>query len=246
MVVLPPARRKFSLPFLDSHIETPTATTFRFSTQGSGFAFESNQAIRLQLSGINDPWGPARVFSLSSSPTETEAIGITSKMTGSPFKEGLKNLSPGDLVDVFGPLGDLLYDPTRPTIMIAGGIGITPFRGMIRFAVDTGAKEPIVLLYSARTPEEFTFRSELDSLSKRHTHLSIHYTVTRPEEAGTRWRGRVGRIDEPMIREAARSLDQPNYLVVGLPELVESTVGMLGSRLGIPEDRINWEPFRGY
>jgi glycine betaine catabolism B len=242
----PPARRRFSLPFVDSRIETPTAMTFRFSTRGSGFAFRSNQAIRLQLSGIDDPWGPTRLFSLSSSPTETDAIGITSKMTGSPFKEGLKRLRPGDLVDVFGPLGDLLYDPTRPTIMIAGGIGITPFRGMIRFAADTGAKEPIVLLYSARTPEEFTFRAELDSLSKRHSPLGIHYTVTRPEEAESRWRGRVGRIDEPMIREAARPLDHPNYLVVGLPEMVESTVGMLEGRLGIPEDCINWEPFRGY
>jgi ferredoxin-NADP reductase len=246
MISPPPPRQRFSLPFLDSRAETPTAMTFRFSTRGSGFEFRSNQAIRLQLTGIHDPWGSARLFSLSSSPTETEAISITAKMTGSPFKDGLKRLRPAGHVEVVGPLGDLIYDPTRPTLMIAGGIGITPFRGMIRFAVDTGAKEPIVLLYSARTPEEFAFRSELDSLARLHPDLRIHYTVTRPDEGGTRWRGRVGRIDEPMIRDAVGSLDRPNYLVVGLPEMVESTVRMLEGRLGIPEDRINWEPFRGY
>lgn len=244
--LLPPARARYVLPLLDRRPETPTAWTFRFSTGASGLRFRSNQAVRLQLPGVADPWGPSRLFSLSSSPTETEAIAVTCKMTGTPFKEALKALKPGDVAEVFGPLGDLIYDPTKPTVMIAGGIGITPFRGMIRYAVDTGSRTPIVLLYGARTPEEFAFKSELDTWARHHGHLDIHYTVTRPQESAAPWKGRTGRIDEEMIRQGSSGLDTPNYLVVGLPEMVEGTIEILQRKLGVPEDRINWEPFRGY
>ncbi|HZY70205.1 MAG TPA: FAD-dependent oxidoreductase [Thermoplasmata archaeon] len=243
--VLPTARRRFLLPFLDQRIETPTTATFRFDRTSSGYEFRSNQAIRLGLR-VDDPWGPYRLFSLSSSPTETDWISVTCKLTGTPFKQALRGLRRGDTAEVIGPLGDLVYDPSRPTIMIAGGIGVTPFRGMIRFAVDSGFDQPIRLLYSARVPEEFAFREELDAMSGAHPDLGIVYSVTRPGTSRTPWTGRTGRIGEAAIREAAEPLDEPNFLVVGLPEMVSETVTLLGSRMAVPEERINWEPFRGF
>jgi ferredoxin-NADP reductase len=140
----------------------------------------------------------------------------------------------------------MLYNPGLPAVMIAGGIGISPFRGMIKFALDSGFDEPIVLAYSARTPEEFAFRAELDSIAQRLKNLKVLYTVTRPKESKLSWKGRVGRIDEQFIREAAAGLENPNFYVAGLPEMVESTLGILQSRLGLPEERLWWEPFRGY
>lgn len=237
--------RRFTLPFLDQTPETPTSATFRFSLAGSGFRYRSNQAVLLGLP-VNDPWGPYRLFSLSSSPTEREWIAVTAKITDTPFKAGLKALRPGDVAEVIGPLGDLIYDPVRPTVMIAGGIGITPFRGMIRYAVDTGARSPIRLLYSARTPEELAFRTELDALAEAHPDLTVRYSITRPEESGRPWDGPRGRVGAPVIREAADALERPNFLVVGLPEMVAETVQLLEGPMGVPDDRVNWEPFRGY
>ncbi|HEV8594861.1 MAG TPA: hypothetical protein VGR51_04955, partial [Thermoplasmata archaeon] len=98
----------FALPFRDATRETPTTRTVRFSIRGTGFRYRPNQFISLGLPGVEDPWGPFRRFSLSSRPTETEAIAITSKMTGSPFKERLRSLAPGDLVQVRGPMGDFI------------------------------------------------------------------------------------------------------------------------------------------
>jgi ferredoxin-NADP reductase len=244
--VISTGRGGYEFPFIGSRIETPTSMTFRFSTKGSGFQFRSNQAVRLHLPGVQDPWGPARLFSLSSSPTEGDEIAVTVKMTGSPFKEGLRNLRPGDRAQFFGPLGDLIYDPSVPAVMIAGGIGITPFRGMIRYALDTGATEPIALIYSARTPEELAFRSELDGMAARHKAVTIHYTITRPDETRIAWTGRVGRVDEQLIRDASAGLANPNYYFAGLPEMIDSTMEILRSRWGLPEERLWWEPFRGY
>ena len=237
--------RRFALPFRDQSPETPTSATFRFSLADSGFRYRSNQAIRLGIP-VNDPWGPYRHFSLSSSPTEREWIAVTAKITDTPFKAALKALHPGDVAEVIGPLGDLIYDPTRPTVMIAGGIGVTPFRGMIRYAVDTGARSPIRLLYSARTPEELAFRAELDAMAALHPDLTIRYSITRPTESAQPWDGPRGRIGAPEIREVADALDRPNFLVVGLPEMVAETVNLLEGTMGVPDDRVNWEPFRGY
>src|SRR5579863_8795069 len=127
------------MPLLESRRESPTAMTFRFSTTGSGFEYRSNQAIRLALPGVDDPWGAVRAFSLSSSPTETGYLSVTCKITDTPFKQALARMEPGAPAEVYGPLGSFLLDLNRPSIFLAGGIGITPFRGMLRFATDTHA-----------------------------------------------------------------------------------------------------------
>ena len=241
-----PIPRRYEFPFLDRRQETPTAITVRFSTEGTEFQYLSNQAIRLVLPEVSDPYGPARTFSLSSSPSEPGLIAVTTKMTGSPYKEALSRLRPGDRVTVLGPVGDLLFNPRRPAVFVAGGIGVTPFRGMLRFAVDTGATQPIRMLYSARVPEEFAFREELDALAKAHGQARIHYTVTRPTDSRRPWRGRTGRIDIPWIREVSQALDRPKFYVAGLPEMANETVQRLRVELGIPEDDLEYEYFGGY
>jgi len=220
--------------------------TFRFSTEGTGFRYRSNQAVRLFLPGTDDPWGSVRTFSLSSSPSEAGQISITCKISDTPFKQALARLAPGATAEVYGPLGHFLYDPTRPTVFLAGGIGITPFRGMLRYAADTGASAARRLLYSARVPEEFVFRDELDTLARASPHVRVQYTVTRPAESSAPWTGRVGRIDAAWIREAAEGLERPFYFIAGLPEMVARMVSALQEELNVSEDDIDYEVFRGF
>ncbi|HXQ79296.1 MAG: FAD-dependent oxidoreductase [Thermoplasmata archaeon] len=241
-----PRPGRFVLSLLESRRESPTSMTFRFSTQGTGFQYLSNQAVRLALPGVEDPWGAVRTFSLSSSPSERGHISITCKISDTPFKQALARLQPSETAEVYGPLGLFLYDRERPAVFLAGGIGITPFRGMLRYAADTGATEPRRLLYSARVPEEFVFRDELDEMSRSAPHVQVHYTVTRPSESSTPWNGRVGRIDETWIREVAGPLTRPKFFVAGLPEMVEEMVTTLSGSLHVPEDDIDYEVFRGF
>ena len=243
---LVPKPGRFLLPLLESRKESPTAMTFRFSIQGTGFRYLSNQAIRLALPRVEDPWGPARTFSLSSSPSEADYLSVTCKISDTPFKQALARLRPGDEAEVYGPLGFFLLDRARPSVFLAGGIGITPFRGMLRYAADTGDPAERRLLYSARVPDELVFRAELDALAQRSTHLRVHYTVTRPAESGVAWTGRVGRISAEWIREVAGPLDHPKFYIAGLPEMVEEMVAILGHSLGVREDDLDYEVFRGF
>ncbi len=220
--------------------------TFRFSTEGTTFRYLSNQAVRLSLPGVEDPWGPVRAFSLSSSPTEAGVVSVTCKISDTPFKQALSRLSPGAPAEIYGPLGRFLLDRTRPSVFLAGGIGISPFRGMLRYAADLGDTGERRLLYSARVPEELVFREELDALARASPHVRVQYTVTRPGESSVVWDGRVGRIDAAWIRDASEGLAHPRYYVVGLPEMVAGTVSVLKGPLRVPDVDILFEAFRGY
>jgi ferredoxin-NADP reductase len=117
---------------------------------------------------------------------------------------------------------------------------------MMRFASDRGSRSPVRLLYSARTPAELAFRAELDAIGRAHPHLATSYSVTRPEGLSEPWTGRIGRIDAAWVREALQGLSRPKAYVVGLPEMVRSSLEMLRTEFGFGEDDLEWEPFMGY
>ncbi len=237
---------RYQFEFLESTRETPTTSSYRFSTSGTGFRYLSNQAIRLILPRVQDPWGPARTFSLSSSPSEPDVAQVTVKRTASPYKVALDALTPGERVLALGPVGDLLYDRTRESLFIAGGIGVSPFRGMIRYASDTGDHARVVLLYSARSAREFAFKSELDEIARKDPRISIRYTVTRPAESGEPWEGPTGRIDARTVQIELERLVRPRVFVVGTPGMAIETLDMLRQRLGVAEADLEYEFFRGY
>ena len=241
-----PVPRGYVLPLLERREEWPTTSTFRFSTEGTGFQYLSNQAIRLALPGVDDPWGAVRTFSLSSSPSEANSIAVTCKISETPFKQALARLRPGDPAQVYGPIGRFLFDPERPAVFVAGGIGITPFRGMIRYAVDEHTSSPLTLIYSARVPEELVFRAELDALAAARSDLHVHYTVTRPRESLAPWLGRTGRIDRPWLEAVGRPDRRPRWYLAGLPEMVRRVEEILTREVGVPPEDVDFEVFRGF
>lgn len=241
-----PRPGRYDLPLIERRRESPTVMSFRFSTEGTAFRYLSNQFVRLGLTGVDDPWGPARLFSLSSSPSEPGQISITCRISDTPFKQALSKMQAGDRAEVAGPFGEFLLDRTRPAIFLAGGIGITPLRGMIRFAHDTRMQQEMVLLYSARTPEELVFRQELDRIANESDRLKVEYSVSRPNDSLRPWTGRVGRINRDWIHESTSPLERPRFYVCGLPQMVRDMIIAVRDGMGTPEDDIEYEVFRGF
>lgn len=116
----------------------------------------------------NDPdkRGIRRWFTLSSSPTEKYLTITTkhSKSSPSSFKKNLLHLSIGDAVECSEAMGDFVLpkSDTIPLLLIAGGIGITPFRSMIKWLVDSGQSRTIQIVYSAHTMDELVFKDILN------------------------------------------------------------------------------------
>ena len=182
-------------------------------------------------------------MSLASSPTQP-FLEFGARLSNSPWKSAFAALQVGDIVEIDGAYGHFILDQDRDAVFIAGGIGITPLKGMARYMADTRSPRRSVLIYSNRSQEEIAYRSELEALAGESDRLQVIHTLTR-EPAGSGWTGRRGRIDLGLVRDASKRLNDPAYYLCGRGSMVMD-VGRMLLDSGLPRDRIMFEVFRGY
>jgi ferredoxin-NADP reductase len=225
---------------LESTRVTPTIHDVKFE-KPPGFAFKPVQFCGLEfMTGAGSIEYP---MSLACSPTKPY-LEFGARISDSPWKQAFAALRPGDEAEVDGAYGHFVLDPASPTILVAGGIGITPLKGMAEYAADRQLPVPVRLIYSSRNQAEIAYRSVLDGLVRQNPNFEVLHTLTR-EPAGSDWTGRRGRVDRDLLRVASKELTNPAYYVCGTPSMVEESVRALGG-LGVERDRIHYEAFLGY
>ena len=182
-------------------------------------------------------------YSIASAPWELDRSGqlrvlVQVDDTGTPDPH-LELATAGTLLDLEGPFGSFgLPDDTREgLLLVAGGTGIAPLRSMLIDRLSRPLSMPIALVYSARSPEEFAFRTELDAL-RAAERIGAHFTVTRDRGP---WSGHRGRIDETLLRAALPSTSS-HCLICGPQALIADTRQLLKT-LGVSENRILTEKF---
>lgn len=186
------------------------------------------------------------MFSISSAPSDHDGITVTTRIGPSPFKQRLFSSAPGACLELRGPFGTFSRDGSRPAVLLGGGIGITPFRSMIREAAFEGSPVPIVLLYSSHTPEELVYRSELEDLPRRWAAFHPTFLVSENTTGSSTWPGPTGRIDASLVRRAMDGLDRPLFYICGPPTMVKELRKVLLRDSGIASDAVRTEAFQGY
>jgi ferredoxin-NADP reductase len=147
-------------------------------------------------------------------------------------------------VDVEQPKGSFLLpeDTDREYVFVAGGIGITVFRCMLRYVAEEGLPHRVTLVYSNRDRESTAFLDELEELERANPNLRLVLTMTDDP----RWEGETRRIDADVLRDHLDGdLGAFTYLLAGPPGMVEAMVETL-SEAGVPEEQILPERFSGY
>lgn len=183
-------------------------------------------------------------YSIASAPWEVEKSGMMQVLVQVEDSGGLdphlELAAPGTLLDLEGPFGTfgLPAQVDRPLLFVAGGTGIAPLRSMLIEHLARPTSQPVALIYSARSIDEFAFRSELSALEAAGR-ISCYFTVTRGETQD--WQGRRGRISEALLKEALPSPESVCFLC-GPPQLIADTKALL-SALGISDDRIRLERY---
>jgi ferredoxin-NADP reductase len=223
---------------------------FRFAKPRS-MAFKAGQFMDLTLLDPyeTDPEGNTRGFSINSAPDDPELI-FTTRLRDTAFKRVLRSLPLGTGVQLDGPFGNftLHNDENRPAVLLAGGIGITPFRSFVRRAAHEHLGHRILLLYANRRPEDAPFLDELYGFERENRRFTFVPTMTRLSDSRASWTGETGRIDPGMIlRHTRRSATHANaiYYIAGPPPMVAGLHGIVSS-LGIDDDDIRIEDFAGY
>jgi glycine betaine catabolism B len=229
--------------------------------QSSFFEYTAGQYAFFDIGGVyNDPRGPIRHFTISSSPTE-DFIMITTRIRDTPYKKRLSSLEEGTIVKVRGPQGKFVLhqDYSKPAVFLSGGIGVTPFRSMIKYATDKQLPIKIVMFDSNRNQENTLFKREFDEYVNINRNLKIVYTITEEEEKQgaqdtsfslirQQWTGERGRIDKAMLTRHLSEDEIKNsiFYTCGPPGMIKAMQDLIQNDLKVPKDRIKVEEFTGY
>jgi ferredoxin-NADP reductase len=199
--------------------------------------------VELPARGHDDEKGLRRHISLVTSPTEQGVVGLATRLRDTAFKQTLAELRVGDEVDVEEPKGSFVLpeDTDADYVFVAGGIGITVFRSMLRYIADTGAPYRVTLVYSNRDRASTAFLGELEELASRIDGMRIVLTMTDDPE----WEGDTRRLTADVLDELVGGLEGKTLLIAGPPAMVEDVSGSL-LEAGVPEDRVLSNTFSGY
>jgi ferredoxin-NADP reductase len=205
---------------------------FRFAPS-EPLVWTAGQYVSVELPHDNpDGKGTKRWFTISSAPYE-KIVQITTRVTDSSFKQALAKLRIGDELQLLDkPHGYFVWQQSdRPLVFVAGGIGVTPFRSMLKQRMHDRLPLTALLLYSSRTPE-VPFKDELQQWMKADPNLKVHYIVGAPLTAA-----RIAEI-VPGLHESQVYLSGPQPLTAALSDaLLEH---------GLRDAQLNRELFPAY
>ena len=151
-------------------------------------------------SGTDAP-GEEHVWTIASSPSEPDGLMLAIKELGD-FTRTIGRSKPGDAVTVHGPFGRFshrFHSHADDLVFIAAGIGITPFRSMIRWITDCCENRRVLLLYANRSARDIAFGEELSACQDRSNgNVRVVHVLSRPDES---WQGEKGHINIELIRK---------------------------------------------
>ncbi len=211
--------------------ETPEIFTLRLvPCEGEpALAFKAGQWVYLHL--LNEDgtsWKAA--FSIATAPSDRGSLELGIKVERD-FTKRASKLVLDTVVALQGPFGVFTLPSAlddTPLVFMAGGIGITPLRSMIRQAVNQQLSTPIYLVYSNRYAEESAYLEEFEDL--RHSYPAMKLIATFTGEHPPGWKGHTGRIDAamlaPLLAETAATahffLCGPNPFMQAMREILEA------------------------
>jgi ferredoxin-NADP reductase len=218
----------------------------KFDLLGQEVDFQPGQYFWVELPNIghDDERGLRRHISVVTSPNERGVLGLCTRLRDSAFKRTLAELEVGAEVDVEHPKGDYVLpsETDRPFVFIAGGIGITVFRCMLRYIVEEGLPHRVTLVYSNRDRESTAFLEELAEFERENDNIRLVLVMT--EDPG--WEGETRRIDATVLRDHLDGeLGDYVYLVAGPPGMVDAMETTLLDA-GLPEEQVRLSRFAGY
>ena len=239
-----------------------TDTVAFFLERPAGFEFEAGQFVSVQLAGFDAPEDGSddgeRMLSIASAPHDPQLM-VAMRMRDTPFKRQLSACAlgtEGASLLLSPAMGDFVLpsDPTRPLVMLAGGIGITPFFSMLRHLQHEAAAgrptPPVTLLYGNRTPDLAAWGDELARLCAELPSLRVVHVIAEQGEASLPEAAlgsatRPGLITADVIQQEVPDWQACHYYIVGPTAMVAAMQDCLDA-CGVPPEQVAIEFFAGY
>lgn len=197
------------------------------------FVFQAGDWIDIEHAGGYLQGG--QTYSLSSSPLDAELM-ITFREGLSPLKKALGSAKPGDEwhITQYGNAYDFWLSKNKSSVLVAGGVGIAPFRSMLKEVFEKRIKNDVHLIYLNQT-EDFLFKEQLDNWASALPNIKITYIVTKELDRTKR---------EKLLASIIGDVNQQFY-IAGPPGMVNGTINLIKGR-GVHERDIKMDSFDGY
>jgi NAD(P)H-flavin reductase len=196
------------------------------------FDFRPGQFVMLSIVGVGEA-----PFSLPSAPTRRGVFQLGIRRTGVLTDFLFDHVREGDQVGIRGPLGNgFPVERLRGAdlLLVAGGLGMVPLRGLLQYVIDLRHEfGRVTLLYGARTPDQILFVQELNSLARRGD-AEVLLSVDR--DNGMPWNGRVGVVTE-LLDHVQVDVARTYAVACGPPVFYKFMLERL-VKMGLGKDRI--------
>ncbi|MDX1608269.1 MAG: hypothetical protein R3251_03610, partial [Candidatus Spechtbacterales bacterium] len=222
--------KRYILEFIEKKEIAPGIYNFWFKPRKT-LEFTPGQFFEWTVYHKNpDSRGIRRYFTIASFPGEKNVL-ISAKVPQQPstFKNKLLNLEPGDSVSILGPQGDFVIQDAsedKKFAFIAGGIGITPFRSMVKDMEESNMSPDIGILYFADSEKEFVFEDTF-----KNAEISYNRSTRR--------------VNAKLIKEIFPDYNERIFYVSGPDPMVRSTEKIL-TGIGVKDKNIKTDYFPGY
>lgn len=224
--------KKRDLVLLDSYKETEDVYTFLFEKE-EDLTWEAGQHGLFTITHKKVK-NSTRPFTVASAPTEN-VVQITMRISDNPsdFKKAMLEFKKGMTIKLSGPVGSFNIKDKNPTLLIAGGIGVTPFRAMLKQIEKEGnndEKQIHFLYLDSKKP--FIFKDELDAIANNSS-ITVTYLDSRDD------------LHQEMDKFIALNKNNGNYFIAGPKSMVDSISTYIQNQ-NVPKRNIKKDVFYGY
>lgn len=233
---------------LKEKVKTANDTFDFIFTKNRSFNFKAGQYMEWTFKHRDpDSRGNRRYFTVASSPTEENIhLGVKFYPEPSSFKNHLLELPVGGQIVAGGQAGDFVLPENKEQglVFIAGGIGVTPFRSMIKYLVDLNEKRDVTLLYSNKKVEDIAYKNIFDE-AEQVLGVKTIYFITAEGETLSGENMRKGFIDGEVIKKDILDYKNKIFYISGPHSMVSMFEKML-TDIGVPKKNIKTDFFPGF
>ena len=187
-----------------------------------------------------------RSYSICSAPEQMEFCEIAVKRSGEQRGSDYlhRNISVGDTVTFVGPLGGFTFtgEEADSIVLIAGGIGITPFLSVMQHLARAQWPHEVFLVFAVSTPADIIFEHEIRAIAQRYQYLRILFLPSKIK--GLLWEGPSGRLRSEHLTEFIPQLNRRRVHLCGPDPMMVAALAVLHS-LSVPDSQIHTESFGG-
>jgi ferredoxin-NADP reductase len=215
---------------------------------GSKLNFIPGQFLEWTLPNVPlDSRGNRRYFTIASSPTEDKILlGVRFYPNPSKFKAKLLSLEKGSKLTAGQLSGDFILpkNPNQKLVLIAGGIGVTPYRSFLKYLIDKNEKRSIILFCINKTVEEIPYRDFLSEAGEK-LNIKIVHILSEEQELPPEISGETGHISSGIIKKYVNDIEQRVFYISGSNAVVNACKELL-DQIGVRGKSVMTDYFPGF